>query len=222
MHLRNLILAQRPFLVVFEIACAAWTHIQNLNYTAAQLHELRLEQDEAIREMVKTIVAVHEEYGGHFLIENPAYTDFWKHPAMLKLRDRDGVEFRVGHMCAFNLMDKQGLLMKKPTGWLSDLPSVLDEVGQPCKCQQPHGQVLGGNSKLAQVYSPELCRAIVRGLETSLREAGDERYNARVDEEDVWLAEALNAEGAQIETWQPSGQCPLHTTFCVLPGHHPS
>ena len=113
-RLRNLILDNKPFLVVYEIACAAWTHIQHLNYSPAQLQALRLEQDQAIGEMVKTIVAAEEEYGGHFLIENPAYTDFWKHPAMLKLSAKNNVTFRVGHMCAFRPRDKDGLLMKKP------------------------------------------------------------------------------------------------------------
>ena len=212
-RLRNLILVNKPFLVVYEIACTAWSNIQYLNCSPAQLQALRLEQDEAIKEMVKTIVAAEEEYGAHFLIENPAYADFWRHPAMLKLAARSNVAFRVGHMCAFNLRDKDGLLMKKPTGWMSDLTDILDRVGLPCSCQTPHGQVLGGNSKRAQVYSPELCKAIVHGLESSLRDAGDERYNAATEEEDAWLAEALTAEETQVETWQPPGEERLHSVF---------
>ena len=215
-RLRGLILAHKPFLVIFEIACAAWTHIQHLNYSHEQLQTLKLEQGQAIREMVRTIVAVDEDYGGHFLIENHAYTDFWKHAAMLKLSPGTVLSFVLG-TCAPStsetLRDKDGLLMKKPTGWLSDLPSILDAVGQPCACQTPHGQVLGGNSKRAQVYSPELCKAVVHGLEVALRDAGDERFNALNEAEGVWLAEALTAEESQLESWQPPGEGQLHSAF---------
>ncbi|CAE7804420.1 GIP [Symbiodinium necroappetens] len=70
----------------------------------------------------------HRE-GCHFLIENPAGTPFWDHPALRRLRSVPGVTLQTGHMCRFGLKDNNGLLLKKPTSWLSDLPEVLIELG---------------------------------------------------------------------------------------------
>ena len=84
----------------------------------------------------------------------------------------------------FDLRNKAGELLKKPTGWLSNLASVLDQVALPCPGAQyhQHGVCLGGaTTKRAQVYTPELAKAIVRGLESALAEYGDERFVQNFD-----------------------------------------
>ncbi|CAE7823434.1 DNMT3A [Symbiodinium sp. CCMP2456] len=185
-NLENLVLRHRPYLLVYEIPCTAWSNIQHLNYPRAELQALRDQQDQSIKRMVRLIQKVKHTYGGHFLLENPAYTDFWKHPAIHGLRQTPDVDFQVGCMCAFNLKDASGRLLKKPTGWMTDLPRVLDQVALPCSCApNTHGQVLGGNSQRAQVYTKELAEAVVRGVQESLAADGDERMNRSVHEDSI-------------------------------------
>ena len=81
-RLRPKLLAWRPFLLIYEIACALWSNVQRINYSCAQLDELRKTQDLAIKEMCRTITENWDINGGYFLIENPAHTKFWDHPAI--------------------------------------------------------------------------------------------------------------------------------------------
>ena len=59
---------------------------------------------------------------------------------------------------------KDGLLLRKDTGWCSDLPRVLDAVALPCNGAHQHELCLGGNAKHAQIYTKKLCRAVIDGL----------------------------------------------------------
>ena len=202
-QLRLLIKKHKPFLVIYEIECKLWSNIQYLNYDVETLKQLRRAQDLAISEMVKTIMEAHQEYGGHFLIENPAHTDFWKHPRLQPLL-RVG-ELRVGHMCRFGLKDKSDTLLKKPTGWLSDLPRLLDQLALQCPGldQHEHGQILGGDSAASQVYTPQLAKAVVRGLCDSLQEAGDERFAVPEPESTAWISHECSASSLE---WLPPGE----------------
>ena len=151
-----------------------------VSYPEPQLHpeeleELRKTQDLAINAMVDTILTLRE-LGVHFLIENPFGTKFWEHRAIRRLRDLPEVELRLGHMCAFNLRDPYDQLLKKPTGWLGDIPEVLDTLAVQCSGGHERGQCMGGRTtKLAQVYTVELAQAFVSGLLKALRRCGDER-----------------------------------------------
>ena len=176
--LRDLLLRHRPFLTIYEIPCTAWSRIQHLNYDQCELQKLQQQQSAAVEAMVQTILALHKE-GCHFLIENPAGTPFWDHPALRRLRALTGVELRTGHMCRFGLRDNDGLLLKKPTSWLSDLTEVLSSVSLQCQCGPPqhHGRCLGGQvTRAAQVYTSDLCEALVDGLQNALSVHGDERF----------------------------------------------
>ena len=205
--LQELLLRYRPFLTIYEIPCTAWSRVQHLNYDHQELQQLRQRQQGAIEAMVKTILALHRE-GCHFLIENPAGTTFWDHPALRRLRSVPGAAMRTGHMCRFGLADKEGRLLKKPTAWLSDLPEVLNSVALECQCepQQAHGRCLGGQvTRSAQVYTPRLCEAVVDGLQASLTAHGDERFcmsPAQGSEDDV--AEVLFVDvNRHVDSWKP-------------------
>ena len=91
--LRGLLLRHRPFLTIYDMrshvrrgpaSSMSTTHVQT------ELQQLRRQQHGAIEAMVKTILALHRE-GCHFLIENPAGTPVWDHPALRRLRSVPGV-----------------------------------------------------------------------------------------------------------------------------------
>ncbi|CAE7889819.1 RE1 [Symbiodinium microadriaticum] len=218
--LRSLLLKHKPFLTVFEFPCTLWSNVQHLNYDQATLHQLRMGQNSWIKGMVDTILAVHSDYGGHFLLENPAYTAFWQHPEILRLYQLPHAELRVGHMCCYGLTGKDGLLLKKPTGWLCDLPLLLDQVCQQCPGPDVHvhGQVMGGNSVRAQVYTTKLAKAVVRGLCDSLKELGDERFNSATSSS-IWQADVEN-EAHVLPDLQPAGEDLWATVYFLDVNRH--
>ncbi|CAE7457471.1 unnamed protein product, partial [Symbiodinium necroappetens] len=227
--LEALVLRHRPYLLVYEIPCTAWSNIQHLNRAPHELQVLRDQQGLAIQRMVRLIKKARQVYGSHFLLENPAYTDFWKHPSIQHLQQLPGVDFQVGCMCAHKLMDPAGKLLKKPTGWMSDLPLVLAQVAKPCQCAPGmHGQVLGGNSQRAQVYTLELAQAVVSGLHASLEADGDERMTQHAlnfhdhasvyfldinRHEDSWLPLLKEVDEQLKGKVRPDKVIPLNTPF---------
>ena len=220
--LRERLCHWKPFISAWEIACTAWSPLQRLNYTAEERAELQARQDLAIRSMVQSILQLMD-LGCHFIIENPAYTEFWQHPALVKLRNHPKVSFRIGCMCNFNLRHDQGRLLKKPTGWLSDCPAILDRIALPCQGGHEHGQCMGGKvTKMAQVYTMELAEAFIEGVIDAMKNDGDERFAYNSFEATQW------ADGASYDAeehlmhghWQPSGDSPLYGTFFVDVNRH--
>ena len=55
-------------------------------------------------------------------------------------------------------------LIQKTTGFLTNSPEIAKELSRRCSGDHQHIQLKGGNlTKQAQVYPPELCKAICRG-----------------------------------------------------------
>ena len=217
-----------PVLVIWEISCTAWTSLQHLSRSAEEIEALRALQRRAINSMVRIIMKL-QSMGVHFLIENPYGTAFWKQPGLLKLQALPGVEFRMGCMCEFGLCDGHGQLLKKPTGWLSDMPELLDELARPCSGQHEHGQCIGGNvAKKAQVYTNQLARACIRGLKQGLRRLGDERWNKNyLTESDlpgeplVWTGDINHGDTPEdFELhWEPPGELKVDIYFLDINRH---
>ena len=135
----------------------------NYHWRPEELQARREEQDVAIWAMVKLVFKLLD-LGCHFLLENPCGAPFWQHPGPLKLLADDRIHLRKGHMCPHNLRGKEGGLMEKETGWMSDLPVLIDAVALQCSGDRPREYCLSGNSKRAQVYTPELAPSVIHGL----------------------------------------------------------
>ena len=66
--------------------------------------------------------------------------------------------------CMFGLLSKEGKLVKKPTGFLTNSPQVARELSRVCNKRHGHQPLKGGSRcRDAQVYPPELCKAICKG-----------------------------------------------------------
>ena len=63
--------------------------------------------------------------------------------------------------CA-TMITKEGHLVKKPTGWMTNAPALAKELAKPCSGDHRHVVLIGGNrARRAQVYPNELCKAII-------------------------------------------------------------
>ena len=124
--------------------------------------------------------------GAHFLHEQPAGAASWQEEVIARLRSDPRVQETVGHLCCYGLTsrDREGTLRPamKATRWLSSAPEVLSELGRKCpnlgggEKIHTHQPLLGGRAAAAGEYTPELCRAILQGIQGQLRRDG---YAAR-------------------------------------------
>ena len=205
--LRNLLLKRRPFLVLWELRCDPWSNIQHLNYTKEQLQVLQSAHAQDLEETAKTVELLHAD-GTHFLIENPWGTQFWKQKPIERLQQLPQAQMCKCAMCDFDLRGGQGFLIKKETGWPTDLPELADKLNRPCEGGHRHEECLGTNAKRGQVYTRSLAKAVVGGLCAALHFRGDERF-CRGDFEQAWTTGHL----VSVQDQQVSNTAWLSTTM---------
>ena len=199
-QLRQLLHRQKPFLSIWEIRCDPWSRIQHLNYDHDELEVLRDQHRLALREMAKTIVELYHE-GCHFLLENPWGTEFWEQDELRPVLELPGVQLRKGSMCNFGLRGGHGQLLRKDTGWASDLEEILTEIAIPCPGNHEHELCLGSNAKRAQIYTKKLARAVVKGLLHALQQRGDERCLRHSEDYASWISSSTSWATSSTPTW---------------------
>ena len=121
--LRSMLRQWSPFLTLIEPECRLWSPLTNLNYhwRPEELAQLRQDAQMTIEEIAKLVEDTIQDER-YFLLENPHLGALWDQPAMQRLQQRHNLCFDFGHMCCYGLRGKQGRLIKKPTGWLSNHP----------------------------------------------------------------------------------------------------
>ena len=78
-------------------------------------------------------------------------------------------ELVQGHMCRFRMTTHIGTkngergLVKKPTGFLSSSRFIAAELNRYCDGSHDHVHLVAGKAAAAQVYPPDLCKAMLRG-----------------------------------------------------------
>ncbi len=95
----------------------------------------RLSEGEKHLEFVMRVYTWQASEGRLFLHEHPWATTSWKLPHVVKVMGIEGVEVRRGDQYCFGLRlkDQYGdKLARKPTGWMSNAPKVLDRVALTC------------------------------------------------------------------------------------------
>ena len=89
---------------------------------------------------------------------------------MLALRLRYGVGEALAHLCEYGSKihwpDGEPMPAEKPMRFLSSAPELLKLLGQRCPQNNDLQQLIGGRVATATVYPSELCRAILKGIET--------------------------------------------------------
>ena len=147
----------------------------NYYWRPEELQQLRLDAQVAVEGVADTVRDILKD-GRYFLLENPHNGAFWSQPAMVKLMSEHNLLYDFGHMCAYGLRGRNGLLTKKPTGWLSNHPGLLKSVTRKCNGQHEHEECMGGNAAAAAIYTKQLARSVVHSLVDVLHDLGDERF----------------------------------------------
>ena len=93
---------------------------------------------------------------------------------LFELAHAPDMETAYVHMCQHGLMseDSEGVgFVKKPTKVITNLPSIAESVEAKCDGSHRHVWLTNGTLKPSDAarYTPEFCRAILRGVQVHLR-----------------------------------------------------
>jgi hypothetical protein len=172
--------AEEPFLVVGSPPCTMFSRLQ-LNLNASKMGKVQWErrrrEAEVLLIFAVAVYALQVRAGRHFLHEHPETATSWRHPAIVKLRAKPGVDAVVAHMCQFGMTTSTAgggqAPVKKPTRFMSSSPAILEALTRRCRGDHEHAPLLGGTrARDAAVYPPELCSAIAQGAAEQLRRDG--------------------------------------------------
>ena len=189
-----------PVLVVGCPMCAPFSVLQYLNPVTEQ-RERDYEIGYIHLSFVCDIYGIQVARGDVFLHEHPWTATSWSVDVIEELLKTPGVEVRRGDQCAFGLVvpDARGdRLAKKPTGWMSNCPEILDEICITCTNDtgigeyHQHSTFVGRDMRAAERYTPQLLQAILRGLKRYIQRRPDLTIGAldcgpHVDDEELGL-----------------------------------
>ena len=178
-EVRNYLRTQRPRLAIVSYPCRYWTLLTNVNFSSPQrkrkLEQLRREE-EPFLELVEDIFEIQTSNGLDALAENPIASASFRRPPIQRVLCRKDVFAGVSHGCRFELRcPRSGLLLKKPTMWISTSQEICDELSQRCKnakhnVDHEHGRCQGSTTtQHAGRYTPQMGKAIHRGFVKMLK-----------------------------------------------------
>lgn len=113
----------------------------------------------------------------YFLHEHPAGATSWSEDCISHVLQCKGVDLVTGDRCQYGQEDDKREPVKKPTKWLSNSQEVLKQLSRRCNGREGrrsrragavHSVVQGSTTKRTAIYTPELCRAILRGFRNQL------------------------------------------------------
>ena len=163
---------EQPDLIVICPPCKMFSVLQEMNYANMPFdHAVRcLEVGIQDLETACLVARWQIKRKKYFLFEHPLWAYSWKEECLKKLEQQEGVEKVRCDMCAYGLaVDDKGYNYK-PTGILVNSPHLAKRMSRRCPGNHTHSPLFGGKAKKAQVYTPEFCLEVVKGLLDQLRE----------------------------------------------------
>ena len=115
--------------------------------------------------------------GAYFLHEHPRLATSWREPEITNLLRQESVDKINADQCQLGQQTDSGEPLKKPTGFMSNAPHLLNKLNRRCFgrhgiCSRPqggrHDECLGKKAQRAAIFQEELCMAILRGFKDQL------------------------------------------------------
>ena len=159
--------------------CTAFSQINSLNYSRMdpQEVEMRLAHGRKQFEFCTKLYDLQWQSGRYFVHEHPAEASSWHEKCIIQFMKKHGVVRVIGDLCQYGLKTTANGVTgpaRKRTGFLTNSPCIAQQLNLRCPNKagwmvHQHITLESGRTKVAQVYPPELCRAICDGLELQLR-----------------------------------------------------
>lgn len=145
----DLVNETKPRLVIVSWPCRFWGKLVDVNFSTPQrkrrLHQLRKEERPFL-ELTETLFDIQIKNNADALGKNPLASHAFKEPPIKRLLNRPEISVGVSHGCRFNMRHPQnGMLLKKPTLWISTSVEIADAVSLRCenrtgKCEGKQGR----------------------------------------------------------------------------------
>ena len=163
----------RPRLAIVAFPCTVWSSMCNINFRTQQARRLlakRRREQLPFLELTNQIFLDQMERGDDALGEQPLLAASLKQEPIASLLAHGGVYVGVGHACMHNMRSsRDGGLLKKPTCWFSMSREIVAELAVKCNGKHQHSTCLGGSvCRAAGAYTPEIGRAVVRGVKRTM------------------------------------------------------
>ena len=178
---------QKPLFLVGSPMCTAFCTWQRLNAQKSD-PELVAKKLENARMHLRFVVQLYREQlegGRYFLHEHPRFATSWGEPCIEALMEIPDVELVRADQCQYGsevfVGVHRGKPIKKPTGFLSNAPRLLDQLRRRCagqggECSRGrsgrHAICEGRIARDAAKYSRGLCKAIIKGMIAQMRDIG--------------------------------------------------
>ena len=178
---------EKPMVLIGSPMCTAFCRWQALNNLKRDGHvvEEELRRAKMHLDFVVHLYRIQIEGGRLFLHEHPASATSWRHDTVEQIMQLPGVHRIIGDQCQYGAQARRGARagdpVRKPSGFMSNGPLILKELGKRCSgkngwCSRrkggQHVTASGQVAKDAAIYPDGLCRAIIKGIAAELEERG--------------------------------------------------
>ena len=183
---------EKPLLIVGSPMCTMFSALQALSRWT---EEKEAKYDKSVKHM-QWACKLYErqmEEGRIFLHEHPDAATSWRLPCVKNLAKKSGVYVVTVDQCMFGqvVRDRKGRIegrARKRTKFMTNSWWIAQELQRRCDGQHEHVQLLGGRAAQTARYTPELCKAVCRGL---MREKKEREMGVRA----VAMVEPLGKKG---------------------------
>ena len=133
----EMVRSKSSLLLVVSPMCAAFSRLQRLNYPKMNPEKVKQLVEYGVKrlEFCMRLCRIQHENGLYFLFEHPASATSWDNRMVKRLMGTPGVERVVGHMCQFDMKqkDNDGVgMVKKPTGFLTNAHGIARRLDKKC------------------------------------------------------------------------------------------
>ena len=163
-----------PFLLAFAPVCGPWCQWQNYNLQRGEETFLKIMEDRKLwypaLQWVAKMIEKRLEKGREVMLENPWPSMLWRLRCFEKLMEKEPRNALTGEplslirldQCMYNMMNHStGFHHQKATGLLLSSACMKERLAVLCDGSHHHEHLEGSNTKKAQQWTPEFCKAIL-------------------------------------------------------------
>ena len=170
----ELVVSEKPWLVVGSPPCTVFSMLQNLNKhkyggDSEWMEKFEARKAEAVEHMKFCIYLyrLQRAEGRYFLHEHPEGATSWDLEMIARLEKLDGVEKVTCDQCEYGLVTEvmgDTRPARKPTSFLTNSWCIASELDTRCSGNHLHYSLMEGRAKKAEEYPDKLCRAVCKGI----------------------------------------------------------
>lgn len=172
------VLCDKPKLLIGSPICTPFSQMNNINHARMSEEEIKQRMDYGRKhlEFCLKLYDIQWREGRYFLHEHPQNAKSWQERKVKKFMENNGAQKVTGDQCMYGLKTRQGDHVgpaRKSTIFMTNSPCIAQSLSRRCPNTtntmiHQHIRLEGGRTRAAQIYPPELCKAICEGFKAQL------------------------------------------------------